>query len=196
MPSGVASVEDILGSLCANRTARFFGLQDCWQRLSDNSLSPPRIQPPPPPQTPSFPPIHNILMRNGARNNNAVTCRKARLHGGRDKARSAVRCGAGSRARRCSFLLPLGRRLDARCHGLGNLRRTGTNGEGGSLCLGARRGERSEPDWVEQTHRPAPSLAQTALCPVRPEQSRDAASLADVEREGAGLWEGLAQRGE
>ena len=47
--------------------------------------SPPRIQPTataPTLQTPSFPPIHNILMRNGAGDNTAGPCRKARLHGG------------------------------------------------------------------------------------------------------------------
>ncbi|AWO96081.1 putative RNA-binding protein MEX3A-like [Scophthalmus maximus] len=132
------------------------------------------MQPPPHPQTPSFPPIHNILMRNGARNNNAVTCRNARLNGGD------------------------GRRLGARCHGLGNLRRNSTTG--GRLVLSRRGGERCKPDWVEQTHRPAPSIAQTALCPVRPERGetllyRDLLVLAGIMEKNGGYGGDLAGSG-
>lgn len=104
MPSGVASVEDILGSLYAKPTARSFVHRGCcktlflmrnvrelfWcspaahslQRLSDNSLSLLVYTPPTPPPDTLFPPIHNILMRNGAGDNNAVTCRKAWQHRG------------------------------------------------------------------------------------------------------------------
>ncbi|CAK6958938.1 unnamed protein product [Scomber scombrus] len=131
MLSGVASVEDILGSLYAKPTARFF------------ATVPTSPHPHPPPQTPSLslflslPPIHNILMRNGAGDNNAVTCRKARLHRGD------------------------GRQLDVRCHRLGNLRRNGTTG--GRLVLSRRGGELCKPDWVEQ-HIAQPHLSRRRPC--------------------------------
>lgn len=77
-----------------------------------------------------------------------------------------------------------------------NLRRNGT---GGRLVLSRRGGDLCKPDWVEQrVAQPHLSAAQTALCPVRPELGERLlyCGVWRIEREGAGLWEGLAQRGE
>ena len=82
-----------------------------------------------------------------------------------------------------------------RCHRLGNLRRNGTTG--GRLVLSRRGGELCKPDWVEQ-HIARPIYRADGLVSRSPGARRETTVLKvwRIEREGAGLWEGLAQRGE
>lgn len=91
---GVASVEDILGS----RRGSLFAAAPCFKNNTRGNavlMFPPLHRvcnaclttPSPHPPTDAPPPrllysLHNILMRNGAGDNSAVTCRKARLHRG------------------------------------------------------------------------------------------------------------------
>lgn len=93
------------------------------------------------------------------------------------------------------FSIGDGRKLDLRCHRLGNLKRNGTTG--GRLVLSRRGGELCKPDWVEQ-HIARPIYRADGLVSRLPGARRETTVLKvwRIEREGAGLWEGLAQRGE
>ncbi|KAL3980167.1 hypothetical protein ACER0C_016240 [Sarotherodon galilaeus] len=68
--------------------------------------------------------------------------------------------------------------------------------EGGSFCLG-KEGKLCKPDWVEQRIA-QPHLCADGLVSRLPGARRETTvpRVWRIEREGAGLWEGLAQRGE
>lgn len=68
--------------------------------------------------------------------------------------------------------------------------------EGGSFCLGEE-GKLCKPDWVEQSIA-QPHLCADGLVSRLPGARRETTvpRVWRIEREGAGLWEGLAQRGE